>query len=796
MNNCNNFNKYNLFVVPPHLTFHDIDEEYLTGMFEAMPSHYSDEVNITIDKKFNYPKQMKYGAEHSVLSDKCKQLKLKNTTELQVIERHLNRLKRSPVDTKADKNSAIRAVLHQLHVPRKLTSEIVRHQIASYMVEQVNFFHPIMQDYLNDIKMSFKTYIRQLYRGNIWGDQYMLGALGKMCNIKISVISPYYTDIWNVFHDSAIPDIVLIANGGDFFKENGVTHFTTTRGDATNWNCVGHDLNPGEVNSYKGRTAGEMSTMAIYETHEKRDIQKKTEKIAKDINMLCGDVKNLCLRRDKIYEELNALKIPIDEFKRFDRYHITKKPLPQTGKKSNKKDKHHKRKVTEEPLPPVPQKVADKLLAEVVDEMDLDWDIPGSETADMLHDLFHPPKRQCRTKNVSSGSKLPSITQSPKVRSTTTVPKASACDVDLPFLQDVEDVIAADTSQKESVQVTVHKQRKHLESSEVIKPFDFAKSTKEVQKLNPAETGSVIVNQPKASNTEVFRSETPESLPLFQDIPKDAHPTTMVTYSGVPMQKQIAEFCDQNKKKAKDIPKVHKPTKSQKDDSETLVTVEVDQNIEILNPVQQISTDVQEEKKTKEQETVSSKKDSSKKEEDNPNKGKQDIQVISSDDNTTEDTTKHQQKRNKTKQQKTVSSKEHLTKKQEDNSNAEEEDSEVASSEENTEDVKLAEVIKCAKNDPNKLIVLVTRAVDTSKLPPPIPEGEQDPNYIYCTRCDKKFKDRKYFRKHNKTLCEYLTEVEMIQCKLCGNFYRQDKTYRDHLTKHTKEKRFQVPPLS
>ena len=33
----------------------------------------------------------------------------------------------------------------------------------------------------------------------------------------------------------------------------------------------------------------------------------------------------------------------------------------------------------------------------------------------------------------------------------------------------------------------------------------------------------------------------------------------------------------------------------------------------------------------------------------------------------------------------------------------------------------------------------------------------------------------------------------MIQCKLCGNFYRQDKTYRDHLTKHTNEKHFKCP---
>ena len=188
-----------------------------------------------------------------------------------------------------------------------------------------------------------------------------------------------------------------------------------------------------------------------------------------------------------------------------------------------------------------------------------------------------------------------------------------------------------------------------LKSSEVIKPFDFAKSTKEVQNLNPTETGTVIVNQPKASNIQVFPPETPESIPLFQDIPKDAPPTTLVRYSGVQMQKQIAEFLDQNKKKPKDIPEVHKPTKLQKDNSETFVTVQVDENIEILNPVHQISTDVQEEKKTKEQETVSSKEDSSKKEEDNPNKGKQDIQVISSDDNTTEDTRKHKQKRNITK---------------------------------------------------------------------------------------------------------------------------------------------------
>ena len=45
-----------------------------------------------------------------------------------------------------------------------------------------------------------------------------------MCDY--SVVSPYYTDIFNVYHDSAIPDVILVANDGDFGGKNGVTHFT------------------------------------------------------------------------------------------------------------------------------------------------------------------------------------------------------------------------------------------------------------------------------------------------------------------------------------------------------------------------------------------------------------------------------------------------------------------------------------------------------------------------------------------------------------------------------------------
>ena len=100
-----------------------------------------------------------------------------------------------------------------MHIPRGLMPNIVRHQLAEFMMEQVCFFFPKMKEYLEQNILSFNAYIMNLYKGNIWANTYIIGALGKMFNIKISIITPYCTDLWNVFHDSTIPDVVLVANG-------------------------------------------------------------------------------------------------------------------------------------------------------------------------------------------------------------------------------------------------------------------------------------------------------------------------------------------------------------------------------------------------------------------------------------------------------------------------------------------------------------------------------------------------------------------------------------------------------
>ena len=109
----------------------------------------------------------------------------------------------------------------------------MQHQIAAHMIEDYNFYYPKMQKYLNVHNLSYSVYILYLYSGIIWADKYMLGALGRMFDVKISVVSPAYNDVWNIFHESRLPLVVIVANRGDFGKKHGVTNFSATKGSET-----------------------------------------------------------------------------------------------------------------------------------------------------------------------------------------------------------------------------------------------------------------------------------------------------------------------------------------------------------------------------------------------------------------------------------------------------------------------------------------------------------------------------------------------------------------------------------
>ena len=138
----------------------------------------------------------------------------------------------------------LRCVRLQLHLPSTYTDEMFRHQLASSLIQGVDFFFPKLQAHLKKNNLSFNAYVMGVYNGQIWADEFMLGAVAHMFNIQITVISPFYVDIWNVFHDgTGAPDVVLVMDGMDFGTNRyNITHFSATKGLEKDWKCVGYDI--------------------------------------------------------------------------------------------------------------------------------------------------------------------------------------------------------------------------------------------------------------------------------------------------------------------------------------------------------------------------------------------------------------------------------------------------------------------------------------------------------------------------------------------------------------------------
>ena len=169
-----------------------------------MAPQYIGPLNKSADPTLGYSNKKVRDELFHHLPKQCQELKLHTAEELVVVNKHLDHYRRCCVATTADHNNLIRAVLLQLKTAKGLASEILDHQISEYMASEVVFFHPIMKGYLRKLKISYNAYIKFLYESKIWPDEFMLFAIARMFNIKITIISPYYTDVWNVFHNSPI----------------------------------------------------------------------------------------------------------------------------------------------------------------------------------------------------------------------------------------------------------------------------------------------------------------------------------------------------------------------------------------------------------------------------------------------------------------------------------------------------------------------------------------------------------------------------------------------------------------
>ena len=113
----------------------------------------------------------------------------------------------------------LHAILKQMYVPNNYTVKDFRSQISAFMACEVHYFYPWMSNYLNQKGLTYESYIIGVSLGDISADQFMLLAITRMWNISISILSPAFNTIWNLFHESKNPSIVIIGNGREFDKE-------------------------------------------------------------------------------------------------------------------------------------------------------------------------------------------------------------------------------------------------------------------------------------------------------------------------------------------------------------------------------------------------------------------------------------------------------------------------------------------------------------------------------------------------------------------------------------------------
>ena len=285
-------------------------------MMEELDDEYSGDPNTEIPSAMCYPHQISYGPMDKHLPDGVKRIRGRSSQHLNRVEKYLERFNRVLIPTDTGNNNLVRAIKIQLHTPKNFTDDMMRHQLGYYFIESVDFLFPKMKSYLRSKKLTYSSYVMGVCNGLIWGDEFMIAAIGKMYNVRITVVSPYFSDVWNVFHDGgAKPDIVLVCNGLGFGNErDNITHFIATKGKEQTWKCVGADQPLSEIGLYSGYTEGCKSAIDLFTITKNRDILFNTTSMLHDMNQLCHDVKAICVHCDKLIDDMKRLNIKLGNF--------------------------------------------------------------------------------------------------------------------------------------------------------------------------------------------------------------------------------------------------------------------------------------------------------------------------------------------------------------------------------------------------------------------------------------------------------------------------------------------------
>ena len=285
-----------------------------------MNPDYTKNYEAPLDKRFRFPVESYHHVQE--LSEAAIKLRMRKQHEYESVKKDLDTLGRSPIQVTPGINSPFNAICVQVFTPGNFNGSMLRHQAVLYMAEFAFFFEPIMATYLKEHKIGYTTYLEKMFTGEIWCDEFILGAIAKMWNIKITIVSPFFSPPWDLFHKGDEPHVILVTNGGDFGKVRGVTHFSATKGKGSTWRCVQPETRMGEVVKYSGRAAGSSTAIACNAATAKRIAVEKATAISTEFDDICAAMKALSIRKDKLIEEMSQLKMDVDHIKKSQRYQI------------------------------------------------------------------------------------------------------------------------------------------------------------------------------------------------------------------------------------------------------------------------------------------------------------------------------------------------------------------------------------------------------------------------------------------------------------------------------------------
>ena len=304
---------------------------------------YAGSLHSTVPDVFKCPDEKKYGTQDFHLLPEIKKLRMTMNTDWKCVKKFLDQCQREVIETKPRLNNALEAILMQLHVPKDFKVHMLRHLVAEHFALYPDFFAPKMEKYLKESKIGYNRYVYGVYNRDIWCDEYILGAIVHMFNIRISIISPRFSDLWHVYHNGKEdPDVILVANGRGFRTEfNRFTHFSATKGSEHQWRCVGSNLELQPVEKYSGFVEGQSMALDFDTINQSKSIVSKSQDILHNVNKLCQDIQKICIDRDQIIKDLKDLDIKVGNFRKLTSFYIqdkvaefmTRQKIPATKRK-------------------------------------------------------------------------------------------------------------------------------------------------------------------------------------------------------------------------------------------------------------------------------------------------------------------------------------------------------------------------------------------------------------------------------------------------------------------------------